>query len=76
MATLGDAGHTYDVSGEDFGALPDGWTYREAAGIAVDDRDNLYVFNRGGHPVIVLDRDGKVLRSWGEGVFTNPHGIA
>jgi len=76
MAVLGDAGHTYEVSGQDFGALPDGWSYREAAGIAVDGDDNLYVFNRGEHPVIVLNRDGDLLRSWGEGVFTNPHGIA
>jgi DNA-binding beta-propeller fold protein YncE len=35
----------------------------------------VYVFNRGQHPVIVLDRDGKFLSTWGEGVFTNPHGI-
>ena len=38
--------------------------------------DNVYVFNRSDHPVIVLDRDGNFLRSWGEGVFTTPHGAA
>ena len=34
-----------------------------------------YVFNRGEHPLIVFDRDGRFLRSWGEGLFVRPHGI-
>jgi DNA-binding beta-propeller fold protein YncE len=76
MAVLGSGGFTYDASVDDFGRLPDGWTYREAASVAVDSRDNVYVFNRGEHPVVVFDSEGKFLRSWGEGVFTNPHGVA
>ena len=76
MATLGSGEFTYDVSGDDWGSLPDGWTYKEATAVAVDASDNVYVFNRGGHPIIVFDSDGKFLRSWGEGVFTNPHGVA
>jgi hypothetical protein len=43
------------------------------SGLAVDRQDRLYVFNRGKHPVIVLDRDGAFLGSWGEGMFTRPH---
>jgi sugar lactone lactonase YvrE len=35
----------------------------------------VYVFNRSEHPVIVYDKDGRFLSSWGEGVFTRPHGI-
>ena len=76
MALLGSGEFTYEVSGEDWGTLPDGWTYEEATGVAVDSRDNVYVSNRGGHPVIVYDRDGRFLRSWGEGVLPNPHGLA
>ena len=30
-------------------------------------KDNVFCFTRGEHPVIVFDRDGKFLRSWGEG---------
>jgi DNA-binding beta-propeller fold protein YncE len=60
---------------EDWGRLPDGWSYVEATSVGVDSRDNVYVFNRGAHPVIVFDRDGKFLRSWGEGVFRRAHGI-
>ena len=42
----------------DWGALPAGWSYVEVAGVAADSQDNVYVFNRGEHPVIVFDRDG------------------
>jgi DNA-binding beta-propeller fold protein YncE len=47
----------------------------EVAAAAVDSRDRVYVFNRGPHPVVVFDRDGKRLRSWGEGLITRAHGI-
>jgi hypothetical protein len=35
----------------------------------------VYVFNRGEHPMIVFDRDGNFLRSWGEGLFPRAHGV-
>jgi DNA-binding beta-propeller fold protein YncE len=55
--------------------LPSGWTHGDVAGVATDSQDRVYVFNRSEHPLIVYDRDGKFLTSWGEGVFTRPHGI-
>jgi DNA-binding beta-propeller fold protein YncE len=60
---------------EGWGKLPDGWRYVEAAGVAVDSRDHVYVFSRGEHPVIVFDREGNFLRSWGEGLVGRAHGI-
>ena len=60
---------------EGWGTLPDGWRFVEATAVGVDRRDRVYVFNRGEHPVIVFDRDGTFILSWGEGVFTRPHGI-
>ena len=45
------------------------------AGVATDSADRVYVFNRSPHPVIVYDRHGSFLTSWGEGLFTRPHGI-
>ena len=76
MVLLGAGPFTYEVSGEEWGRLPEGWAYREATALALDSRDRLHVFNRGSHPVIVLDVDGNVVDSWGEGVFNNPHGVA
>jgi hypothetical protein len=40
----------------------------------VDKSDNVYVFNRGAHPMVVFDRDGNFLRSFGEGLFPRAHG--
>ena len=75
MVQLGSGEYTYEVSGDNWGELPEGWVYREATAVAVDSSDNVYVFNRGGHPVIVFDSEGKFLGSWGEDIFTTPHGI-
>lgn len=58
-----------------WGELPDGWSYVEATSVAVDPADNVYVFNRGAHPVIVFDREGRFLRSWGDGLVRRAHGI-
>ncbi len=55
--------------------LPEGWSFVEVAGVAVDSRDRVYVFNRGQHPIIRFDKDGRFLDAWGEGVFSNAHGI-
>ena len=73
---LGEGAYRYRVV-EGWGALPPGFTYRDGAAVCVDSKDNVYVFNRGAHPVIVFDRDGQFLRSWGEDIgFVNAHGAA
>ncbi|MCC6173845.1 MAG: hypothetical protein IT305_00965 [Chloroflexi bacterium] len=62
--------------------LPAEWSHGDAVGVAVDAQDRVYVFNRGQypmspeHPVIVYDRDGRFQRSFGDGLFRSPHGIA
>jgi hypothetical protein len=58
-----------------WGQLPEGWRFIEVAGVAVDKRDNVFCFTRGEHPVIVFDREGRCLRSWGEGEVRRAHGI-
>lgn len=55
--------------------LPASVTWDEVAGVATDSADRVFVFARGEHPVLIFDRDGTFLRSWGEGVFNRPHGI-
>ena len=74
MVAVGTAAFTYEVA-EGWGELPDGWSFREAAAVGTDSNDNVYVFNRGEHPMIVFDREGNFLRSWGEGVFPRAHGV-
>ena len=61
---------------ESWGKLPEGWKFTQVAGVVVDSRDRVYVYNRGEHPIIIFDREGNFLTSWGEGVLTHGgHGI-
>lgn len=72
IGTCQDFGYDAD---DHWAKLPPGWDWREVAGVATDSQDRVYVFNRGEHPLIVFAPDGTFLSSWGEGVFTRPHGI-
>ncbi len=73
---LGKGKYRYQVA-DGWGELPPGIAYRDAAAVCVDSKDDVYVFTRGAHPVIVFDRNGKFLRSWGQDIgFTNAHGAA
>ncbi|MEJ0071382.1 MAG: peptidyl-alpha-hydroxyglycine alpha-amidating lyase family protein [Pseudomonadota bacterium] len=72
--TLGSGAYTYRVI-EGWAKLPDGWSFKEVGAVAVDGKDQVYVFNRGEHPMMVFDRDGNFLRSWGEGLFASAHGL-
>ena len=71
---LGSGPFAYEVA-VDWEKLPPGYSWTDAAAVAVDSQDRVYVFNRGDHPMIVFDRDGNFLDSWGEGVFTRAHGL-
>jgi hypothetical protein len=73
MATVGTDKYTYELV-EDWVKLPKGWTLGQT-GIVTDARDRVYLFNRGEHPLIVLDRDGVFVTSWGEGILTSAHGM-
>lgn len=72
--TLGSGKFTYEVD-IDWAKLPQGWSFKEVADVAVDSSDNVYVFNRGAHPMIVFDREGNFIKSWGEDLFKRPHGV-
>ena len=72
--TLGGGSLTFEIQ-EDWGKLPDGWTLKETPDVAVDSKDRVYAFTRGEHSVIVFDRDGTYLSSWGHGIFGSAHGI-
>ena len=65
----------YDVA-PGWEQLPDGFTHPDVAAVAVDRGGRVYLFCRAEHPVLVYERDGRFVRSWGEGVFTmRAHGI-
>lgn len=59
----------------DWAHLPPGWNLGETSGVAVDKNDNVWVFNRGKHPVIEFDRNGKFLQAWDDVPVKSSHGI-
>ncbi len=71
---LGDGDWTYEPV-EGWAKLPPGWSFKEIGAVGVDRDDRVYVFNRGAHPMIVFDRDGNFIKSWGEGIFNRAHGL-
>src|SRR5579864_5633524 len=60
---------------DNWAKVPPGWSLHEVGAVGVDRQDNVYVFNRGEHPMMVFDRDGNFLRAWGEGLFPRAHGL-
>jgi len=71
---VGSGDFTYLVE-PGWGKLPEGWDFADVGGVAVDRQDRVHVFNRGGHPMIVFDRAGNFLHSWGEDLFKRPHAV-
>jgi DNA-binding beta-propeller fold protein YncE len=71
---VGSGDFQYEIV-PDWGRLPYDVTLYDVAAVAVDGKDRVFVFNRGEHPMLVLNSAGQLLRSWGEGVFTRPHGV-
>ena len=60
---------------QNWARVPDGWSFKEVGAVGVDRNDRVYVFSRGEHPMMVFDRAGNFLRSWGEDIFSHAHGI-
>ena len=71
---FGNGQLTYELV-DGWGRLPEGRRLVDVAGLAVDSKDRVYVFNRGEHPVIIFDREGNFITSYGEGLFFRPHGV-
>ncbi|HWC28634.1 MAG TPA: peptidyl-alpha-hydroxyglycine alpha-amidating lyase family protein [Dehalococcoidia bacterium] len=60
---------------EGWGNLPDGWRWGQCAGVACDSENNVHVYTRTEHPLMIFDRKGNLVDHWGEGLFEHPHGI-
>ena len=71
---MGSGTYTYRVE-TDWPKLPKGMEMGDVAALAVDRRDRVYLFNRGPNPMIIVDKDGNFLSTWGQGVFPGPHGV-
>ena len=57
--------------------LPEGFALGQASGVGVDSHNHVFVFHRGDRPIICFDgATGKILTSWGDGMFATAHGLA
>lgn len=63
--------------GEEPQTMPAGWRFGRVSAVAVDSSGLVYVFQRGeaADPILVFDKEGKFVRSWGRGLFGRRHGI-
>lgn len=75
MTTVGSGRYTYEVH-EKWAVLPTGWTFGPVSAVATDSQDRVYAFQRKDPPVLVFDRNGNYVRSWGSSAITDPHGIS
>jgi DNA-binding beta-propeller fold protein YncE len=55
--------------------VPKGVKLGPVSGVATDSADRVYVFHRGKQPILVFDKDGKFLRSWGDDLVKTAHGL-
>lgn len=72
--SYGSGKFTYELV-EGWAKLPAGASFLDIGGISIDAQDRVYVLNRSTeHPVMVFDREGNFLTSWGQGLFKRAHG--
>ena len=74
MTTVGTGKYTYTAI-LDWAKLPPGESFETVSAVATDSQDRVYAFQRKDPPIVVFDRDGKFLSSWGDGSFIFAHGF-
>jgi DNA-binding beta-propeller fold protein YncE len=67
--------HKYELL-DHWGKLPAGVSFNTAVAMSIDSKDRVFVYSRHDtHPMMVFDRDGNLVTSWGEGWFSRAHGV-
>jgi len=75
MTTVGTGQYTYEMI-ESWGNLPPGLSFSAVMSVAVDSQDRVYAGRLGQDPpILVLDREGNYLSSFGSDAITDPHGL-
>ena len=69
----GTGKYTYELV-DGWAKCPEGWSFIDVCGLSIDSQDRVYILSRSAHPVMVFDREGNLLTSWGEEFFKRAHG--
>jgi DNA-binding beta-propeller fold protein YncE len=59
----------------DWPQLPSGYKFGQVSAVAPDGHGEVFVFHRGEHPIMVFNRGGKFLRSFGDDLIGSSHGL-
>ena len=73
MQILRSTAHSYELI-TDWGIPPEKQSFKESAAIAVDAKDNVWVFNIPTNQLLIFDSDGNLLNIWPH-KYENIHGI-
>jgi len=55
--------------------VPKGLELGACSGVDVDSKGRVYLFHRGKQPILCFDASGKFLRSWGDDLISQAHGL-
>jgi DNA-binding beta-propeller fold protein YncE len=69
----GSGKYQYELA-DGWAKLPQGGSFVDVCGIAIDQEDRVYVLNRGLKPIMVFDREGNLINCWGDDFFNRAHG--
>ena len=72
--TLADAAARYTAVAA-WGQLTAPLKWGEVPNVAIDPKGTVFVFTRAEPPVVELTAAGKLVKTWGQGMFVWPHGI-
>ncbi len=64
-----------DYTVEHFGTPPEGGEWGDTVSIAADGRGSIIVLRRAQPPVLIFDREGDLLDSWGTDLFPDIHSV-
>jgi DNA-binding beta-propeller fold protein YncE len=60
---------------ENWAQLPEGMEWGQVISAQPDEHGNVWVFHRKDPPILEFDRFGKFVKSFGAGMFVQPHGL-
>jgi DNA-binding beta-propeller fold protein YncE len=75
MASMSESAMFKFDANDNWESLPEDISHQDVAAVGVDSRDRVFLLTRRQSLVLIYERDGTFVASWGEGLFPGPHGL-